>query len=135
GENEYTIQGFKKLLESEVSYIQPDISKIGGLSKFLKVIDLASSYNIKVMPHLRPQRSAIALYHTLQVALANSNISQVEFPLAQIPSDLFNAEFKVYNGLVKVPDNISLNEELLREKYKLDKKLRLLRFSDLQGKI
>ncbi|MEM3209521.1 MAG: mandelate racemase/muconate lactonizing enzyme family protein [Saccharolobus sp.] len=135
GENEYTIQGFKKLLESEVSYIQPDISKIGGLSKFLKVIDLASSYNIKVMPHLRPQRSAIALYHTLQVALANSNISQVEFPLAQIPSDLFNAEFKVYNGLVKVPDNISLNEELLREKYKLHKKLRLLKFSDLQGKI
>ncbi|MEM0131603.1 MAG: mandelate racemase/muconate lactonizing enzyme family protein, partial [Saccharolobus sp.] len=63
------------------------------------------------------------------------NISQVEFPLAQIPSDLFNAEFKVYNGLVKVPDNISLNEELLREKYKLHKKLRLLRFSDLQGKI
>ncbi|WP_338602332.1 mandelate racemase/muconate lactonizing enzyme family protein [Sulfolobus tengchongensis] len=136
GENEYTLHGFKKLLETGVLYIQPDIAKIGGISKFLKVIDLAEVYNIKIMPHLRPQRSAIALYHTLQVASARNNIIQVEFPLAEIPKDLFGVEFKIFNGMVNVPDDISIDKELLKNKYSLkDKKLRLLKFSDLTEKI
>lgn len=131
GENEYTINSFRKLIESGIEYVQPDISKIGGYLKMIKVIDLAESYGVKVMPHLRPQRSGIALFHTLQLALAKRNIVQVEFPLAQIPSELFNAEFNINNGLVKVPEDVSLNEEILREKYNFTRKLRILKFADL----
>ena len=134
GENEYTLQGFKKLLEADPLYIQPDISKIGGISKFLKVIALAETYNIKVMPHLRPQRSAIALFHTLQVASTRNSILRVEFPLAEIPSDLFKVSFRVKDGLVNVPDDISIDEEVLKSKYGFKEKIRILKFSDLANK-
>jgi len=135
GENEYTLQGFKRLLESEVAYLQPDIAKMGGVSRFLKVIDLAETYGVKVMPHLRPQRSAIALYHTMQISASRRNILQIEFPLADIPKDLFNIELNVHNGLVKIPDDISINEEVLRSKYVFEKRLRILKFSDLHSRI
>jgi len=134
GENEYTLQGFKKLLDADPLYIQPDIAKIGGISKFLKVIALAETYNVKVMPHLRPQRSAIALFHTLQVASTRNSVLRVEFPLAEIPSDLFKASFRVREGSVDVPDDIFIDEEVLKNKYGFKEKIRILKFSDLADK-
>ncbi|EZQ10026.1 mandelate racemase/muconate lactonizing enzyme family protein [Candidatus Acidianus copahuensis] len=132
GENEYSIQGFRDLIESGISIVQPDIAKIGGISKFLKVIALAESYNVKVFPHLRPHRSAIAIFHTLQVASARRGIQLVEFPLAPIP-DFFGIRFEIKEGEVKVPDDIKPEEEKLSQ-IKFEKKLRLLKFSDLSSR-
>lgn len=132
GENEYTVYGFKKLLESGISYLQPDIAKIGGVSKFLKILDLASSYNVKVVPHDRPDRSPVSLIYVLNLALARE-IELVEYPIADFPEDLFSVPvFK--NGYVTPPENVEINEEAL-VKYPYINKIRILHFSDLEDKL
>jgi len=55
----------------------------------MDVLSLAKAMNIKVIPHLRPQRSYIALFHTLYVASTNLWIKMVEYPLAPLPRDVF----------------------------------------------
>ena len=130
GENEYTLHGFRMLLESGVSYLQPDIAKIGGVSKFLKVLDLASAYHVKVAPHDRPDRSPISLIYTLNVALARSEIEVVEYPIADFPTDLFPSLPVFKEGFVIPPDYVEVNEGVL-SKYSYTQKLRILHFSNL----
>ncbi|MCY0859894.1 MAG: mandelate racemase/muconate lactonizing enzyme family protein [Sulfolobaceae archaeon] len=134
GENEYSLKNFEELINSGVTYIQPDISKIGGVEQFLSVIEIARLNNVKVMPHLRPHRSAIALYHTLQIAAVKEDIVRVEFPLAPLPEDVFKIDLKVKNGKVNIPENIEINEEVLNNKYPFKKGIRVLKFSDLESR-
>ena len=52
GEHVYTRFGANTLLKrGAIDIIQPDIRWTGGLSETLKICDLASAYNIPVMPH------------------------------------------------------------------------------------
>jgi L-alanine-DL-glutamate epimerase-like enolase superfamily enzyme len=133
GENEYTLYGFKKLIESGITYLQPDIAKIGGVSKFLKILDLASSYNVKVAPHDRPDRSPISLIYVLNLALARDEIQIAEYPISEFPKDLFVVPvFK--NGYVTPPENAEINEGEL-SKYPYINKIRILHFSDLEDKL
>jgi len=130
GENEFTLTGFKRLMNSGIALVQPDIAKIGGLKKFMDVLSLAKAMNIKVIPHLRPQRSYIALFHTLYVASTNLWIKMVEYPLAPLPRDVFPLIPEVKKGEAIVPDNLVINEDALRN-YPFERKLRVLMFSDL----
>ncbi|WP_048054492.1 mandelate racemase/muconate lactonizing enzyme family protein [Acidianus hospitalis] len=133
GENEYTLYGFRKLLESGVSYIQPDVAKIGGISKFLKVLDLASSYGVKVAPHDRPDSSIVSLIYTLNLALTRNEIKIVEYPISDLPKDLFN-EPTFEKGYVRPPENIEINNSILN-KYSYINRIRVLHFSDLNDKL
>jgi len=135
GENEYTLYGFRRLLESGISYLQPDIAKIGGISKFLKVLDLASSYNVKIAPHDRPDRSPISLIYTLNLALAREEIEIVEYPIAEFPQDLFPLLPVFRKGYATPPGNIEVNERIIEEKYPFVNKIRILHFSDLEDKL
>lgn len=52
GENHYTRYEFAPLLASEsVGFVQPDLSKAGGITESLKIAALASCYKISVNPH------------------------------------------------------------------------------------
>ena len=52
GENEYTRYGFRDLIQAgAVSIIQPDVTRVGGISEWLKIAHLASAHGIKVAPH------------------------------------------------------------------------------------
>jgi L-alanine-DL-glutamate epimerase-like enolase superfamily enzyme len=52
GEHEYTRWGFKQLLDARaVDVLQPDIHWAGGISETMKIIALASAYDIPVIPH------------------------------------------------------------------------------------
>jgi len=64
GEHEYTRYGYKLLLEKNCcDVIQPDITWVGGITETRRIIALASSYNIPVIPH----GSSVYSYH-LQIA-------------------------------------------------------------------
>ncbi|BCU70032.1 mandelate racemase/muconate lactonizing enzyme family protein [Stygiolobus caldivivus] len=134
GENEYTLHGFRALLESGVSYLQPDIAKIGGVSKFLKVLELASSYHVKVAPHDRPDRSPVSLIYTLNLASARGEIEVVEYPITDFPTDLFPSVPVFKGGYVVPPENVEVREEAIA-KYPYTSKVRILHFSDLEGKL
>jgi L-alanine-DL-glutamate epimerase-like enolase superfamily enzyme len=51
GEQEYTLQGFKRLIEAGVDIVQPDIVKMGGFTGLADVAALARAYGVDVVPH------------------------------------------------------------------------------------
>ena len=52
GECACTAFEFKQMLEAKaVSFIQPSVAKVGGISEFLNVNRLAADYDVSIMPH------------------------------------------------------------------------------------
>jgi L-alanine-DL-glutamate epimerase-like enolase superfamily enzyme len=61
-----------------VDYVQPELSKIGGLSMARKVSALADLNNMMICPHAA--RLGPALYASLQWALTQINMAWLEVP-------------------------------------------------------
>ncbi len=52
GENHYTRFEFSRLIEErDVTILQPDLSKTGGITEFMKIAAMASAYKLPVHPH------------------------------------------------------------------------------------
>ena len=52
GENACTAFEFRRMLEAgAVRYVQPSVTKVGGVTEFLKVLALAEGHDVTVMPH------------------------------------------------------------------------------------
>jgi L-alanine-DL-glutamate epimerase-like enolase superfamily enzyme len=51
GEQEYTLQGIKRLIEAGVDIVQPDIVKTGGFTGLLDMAALARAYGVDFVPH------------------------------------------------------------------------------------
>ncbi|GGP19445.1 hypothetical protein GCM10007981_03160 [Thermocladium modestius] len=101
GENEYYVNEFKELAEAGVSYIQPDISKVGGVARFFAVVRGIKDLGKYIAPHHRPHRSVLAHAFTLHVASAVSEVTTVEWPLAWL-NELYDGNLEVRNGEVDV---------------------------------
>ena len=51
-ENACTEWEFEKILEQgAASFIQPSVTKVGGISEFSNIIQLSDNYNVPIMPH------------------------------------------------------------------------------------
>jgi L-alanine-DL-glutamate epimerase-like enolase superfamily enzyme len=137
GENEYTLYGFRRMIEAGAAVIQPDITKVGGLQKFREIVELGKSLNVNVAPHLRPHRSALGLAFTLQAASAYPEITTIEYSLAPYPQDIFAGLGDIKGGKIDVPSGagsgIQIQEDSLK-KYSYQEMVRLLEFSDLTSR-
>ena len=51
GEQEYTLQGIKRLIEAGVDIVQPDIVKTGGFTGLADMAALARAYGVDLVPH------------------------------------------------------------------------------------
>ncbi len=52
GENACTAFEFKQMMEADaVTYVQPSVTKVGGITEFRKINTLAETYGTTVMPH------------------------------------------------------------------------------------
>ncbi|MDP7548093.1 MAG: mandelate racemase/muconate lactonizing enzyme family protein [Alphaproteobacteria bacterium] len=52
GENACTAFEFQKMIEAEaVTYVQPSVTKVGGITEFRKIITMAEVQGVTVMPH------------------------------------------------------------------------------------
>ncbi len=58
GEQEYTLQGIKRLIEAGVDIVQPDIVKTGGFTGLSDMAALARAYGVDFVPHQTQPRSA-----------------------------------------------------------------------------
>ena len=55
GENLHTIYRFRDFIDAEaVDIIQPNIIRVGGITPFRRIVELARTHSIRVMPHLLP---------------------------------------------------------------------------------
>jgi len=109
GENEYTLPAFDRLMKSgSVDYIQPEITKIGGLSMAGKVSVLADLNNFAICPH--GFRIGPALYANIHWALTQMNMEWLEIPWLPegyvFPSGVPMPE--MVNGKVSLPETPGL---------------------------
>jgi L-alanine-DL-glutamate epimerase-like enolase superfamily enzyme len=51
GEQEYTLQGIKRLIEAGIDIVQPDIVKTGGFTGLSDMAALARAYGVDFVPH------------------------------------------------------------------------------------
>ena len=73
GEHEYTRYGFRQLLEAPgaCDVLQPDLTWMGGITEARRVIAIAASHDIPVVPH----GSSVYSYH-LQTAFTNCPMAE-----------------------------------------------------------
>ncbi|WP_073632244.1 mandelate racemase/muconate lactonizing enzyme family protein [Pseudoxanthobacter soli] len=52
GEQLYTVDAFRGFIEAgAVAYVQPDVTRLGGITEYIQVADLALAYRLPVAPH------------------------------------------------------------------------------------
>lgn len=79
GENEYTLDDFDRLLRAgAITYLQPEITKIGGLTAARRVGALAELYNVGLCPH--NFRLGPSLYASVQWAFTTPAAKWLEIP-------------------------------------------------------
>jgi D-arabinonate dehydratase len=80
GENEYTKHGFRELIQNRAAdVLQPDVTRVGGVTEWRKVAAMAEAEGLRVAPH------AVHELH-VHLAAAAPNCSLIEFftPEAEI---------------------------------------------------
>ena len=95
GENEYTIHGFRRMLEARAADIlMPDLQRVGGVSEFARVGALAAAYDTPISSHLFPEMS-------LQLMASLPNATLIEH--LEWFSPLYREPMEFEDGHITVP--------------------------------
>jgi L-alanine-DL-glutamate epimerase-like enolase superfamily enzyme len=120
GEHEFTIFGFRELLESSaLDYIQFDTNRVGGISQARKISALAESFQVPVVPHAGQMHN----YHVVMASL-NSPIAEF-FPKVDVEVGnelfwyIFDGEPVPVDGFIDLDDatyglGLTVNEDSLK---------------------
>jgi L-alanine-DL-glutamate epimerase-like enolase superfamily enzyme len=107
GEHEFTIYGFRELLEARaVDYIQFDTNRVGGISQARKITALAESYSVPVIPHAGQMHN----YHVVMASL-NSPMAEY-FPIVDVEVGnelfwyIFKGEPQAKDGFIDLDENV-----------------------------
>jgi L-alanine-DL-glutamate epimerase-like enolase superfamily enzyme len=120
GEHEFTIFGFRELLENNaLDYIQFDTNRVGGITQARKISALAESFQVPVVPHAGQM-------HNYHVVMANLNSPIAEFfPKVDVEVGnelfwyIFDGEPVPIDGFINLDDavpglGLTVNEESLK---------------------
>ena len=107
GEHEFTLFGFKQLLDAgAISVIQYDTNRVGGITAAQKVNMLAEAYQVPVIPHAGQM-------HNYRLTMANLNCPIAEFfPVneVEVGNELFYYLFEgdplPVRGMIDLDDNL-----------------------------
>lgn len=106
GENLHTIYRFRDFIEAEaVDIIQPNIIRVGGITPFRRIVELARTNSIKVMPHLLPELSG-QLALTLAEPTLVEDIEDASFEQLGILAE--PAPVRFYNSRATLADRPGL---------------------------
>lgn len=95
GENIHTIHRFRDFLDADIAdVIQPNIVRVGGITPFLRIVELARERGVAVAPHLLPELSA-------QLAFSLPETTWVE--------DVEDAGFDAL-GALEAPSGVSIRD-------------------------
>ena len=121
GEHEFTIYGFRELLEARaVDYIQFDTNRVGGISQARKIAALAEAHSVPVIPHAGQMHN----YHIVMASL-NSPMAEY-FPIVDVEVGnelfwyIFEGEPEAKNGFIQLRDDVpglglTINEKALEK--------------------
>jgi len=86
GENFFSIFDFKRLLENDcLSYYQPDVTKIGGVTPFIELMGLMRANNATLAFHNRPHNGWIGILASANLGCSYDGKTLVETPPNEIP--------------------------------------------------
>ena len=87
-----------------VDYIQPDVTKVGGISEEHRIAQYADDHSIRFVPH--GWNTAVGLAADLQLVAANSNTEWVEYitPAPYIEDLLLEPIHPDTEGKIPIPD-------------------------------
>ncbi len=97
GENVYFRWGFREICQLQAAaYLQPDVTRCGGITEFRKVAALAEAHNVALSSHL---------WHELSISLVGASPAGFMCEYAElIPPGLLTRPFPVVDGMIEVPD-------------------------------
>ncbi|MCW2900459.1 MAG: mandelate racemase/muconate lactonizing enzyme [Streptosporangiaceae bacterium] len=99
GENTYTTYQFRDLLTAGAcDIVQPNVVRVGGITPFLRIAELARTFDVPTFPHLLPDISA-------QLACS--------LPAAAMVEDVEDASFAAL-GLLAAPYPTRIEDGLIR---------------------
>lgn len=122
GEHEYTRWGIKQLLDAEAcDFLQPDTYWAGGISELLKIANIASIYDIPVIPH---GHSVPANVH-LSAALPTLSVPYVEFLVKwnAVHQFFWKEPLVPIDGYVTVPQKPGMGMEIDEAKVESSREL------------
>jgi D-galactarolactone cycloisomerase len=93
---------FKRLFDAgSVTYAQPSVTKIGGVTEFLQVATLARVYNVELMPH-SPYFGPgfLATQHLMRAICPDSLLEWLYFP--SLKADMYQNQSRPLDGKVQV---------------------------------
>lgn len=108
GENACTAFEFKKMIDAKaVSYLQPSVTKVGGITEMRKVIALAEANSVTVVPH--SPYFGPGLLATLHVLSTLSDDALAEFFFySTMEANLYGDSVLPHNGVMNVPQGPGL---------------------------
>ena len=118
GENLYGADFERHLAKGLLRVCQPDVTKCGGITEFLKVAQLAHQYGVDVVPHFLA--NGVGYAATMQVMNASgAHIMEYDHGDNPMKDTCVLGTYPVVNGRVKVPKGpglgVSLCEEEIRK--------------------
>lgn len=121
GENACTKWEFEKILEQgAASFIQPSVTKVGGITEFNNIIQLSDKYNIPVMPH--SAYFGPGFISTLHLASQFKQDTYIERFYLDLYEEFYPEFKKTKDGFYLLPDGpglgVDFNEDIIK-KYKI----------------
>ena len=110
GENACTAFEFQKMVTAgAVTYAQPSVTKVGGVSEFLKVAALARAHGVEVMPH--SPYFGPGFLASLQLAAVLPEGALLERLYVDLEASLYGDLIDAVDGRFRVPDGPGLGAE------------------------
>lgn len=111
GEQTYTLQGLKDLIEAGVRMVQPDIVKMGGITGMMQCAALAHAHGVELVPHqTQPTVGHLANIHVISTLMHRSKPVELADQWERGAS-VFTNPSQPKNGLFEVPDRPGLGIE------------------------
>lgn len=107
GEHEFTVYGFRELLEARaISYIQFDTNRVGGITQARKIAALAEAHSVPVVPHAGQM-------HNFHIVMSSINAPMAEyFPTVEVEVGnelfwyIFEGEPQPKDGFIELRDDV-----------------------------
>ena len=111
GENACTVHQFRQMMTADaVSYAQPSVTKVGGVTEYLKVVALADERGVKLAPH--SPYFGPGFLATLQLMSLRDDATFVEVFFMNRAACLWGGRIDVdANGTIAVPQGPGLGYE------------------------
>jgi len=110
GENACTAWQFREMFAADaVDYAQPSVTKVGGVTEFMKVATMATLENVSLAPHSPYFGPGFAA--TLQLLAAMPQVEAIERFYVELDEDMYDGALTPKAGAIAVPDRPGLGVE------------------------